>query len=103
MRTEDDPADQEFEFQTVLYLPPHNQEQVVQEGKFFFSIERPLFRIVTIANGPPFEGPGVFRIESRIRRAEEEGWSLRQDYPIPVVEVPPPSSAETPSGNGRQQ
>src|SRR6516162_554291 len=72
MKNEGEP-DGEYEFQMVLHLPPTNKELVAQEGRFSF-LGKPFFRIALIAGGPPFEGPGVFRIESRVRRVGAEKW-----------------------------
>jgi hypothetical protein len=99
MRSEDDSPDKEFEYQTILHIPPDNREQVVQEGRFFFGADKPLYRIVVMGSGPPFAGPGIFRIESRIRKVGDETW-LRQDYPIEVEEVCS-GSLEKPQSNQR--
>lgn len=103
MRNDDDPPDQEYEFETAFYPPPLGAEQIVQQGRFVFEAGKPLYRMIVMGQGPPFDGAGLFRIESRIRVAGQEGW-LRQDYPIPVVAVPlpqpPVDAGAVPNQNG---
>src|SRR5262249_28940938 len=79
MKMPDDSPQQEYEFETAFFLPPDGAEQVVHHGKFFFSEGKPFYRLTVRGYLPPFTGPGLFRIESRIRKVGEEQW-LRQDY-----------------------
>ena len=91
MKREDEPAE-EYEYETRLYVPPTNKELLVQSGRFSFSPGKPFYRIILIAAGPPFEGPGTLRIESRVRLVGADKWET-QDYPIPVQMVPETSKA----------
>jgi len=89
----EDELDQLFEFETAAYLPPDNDEMMLGKGEFRFTM--PFQRITMRMQGSlVFQGPGMLRIENRIRRAGTDEW-FRQEYPILVeVQVPP---AQTPS------
>jgi hypothetical protein len=82
MKREDEP-DGEYEYEMRLYIPPSNKELLAQSGEFTFSPGKPFFRITLVAGGPPFEGSGTFRIESRVRLVGTDKWET-QEYPIPV-------------------
>jgi hypothetical protein len=87
MRGEEDSPTQEFEYQTVLVLPPYHKEIPSGYGRFVFS--KPLHRFTVSDLGPLlFEGPGIMRAESRLRKLGEQTW-LKQDYPIIVEEFQP--------------
>jgi hypothetical protein len=92
MRNADDLPEQEYEYETAFYFPPEGAEQVVQQGKFIFEADKPLYRMIVIGQGPPLSGPGLFRIENRIRKVGQAEW-LRQDYHIPIVAIPQPPPA----------
>lgn len=86
MREESDPWDQEFEAQLQLILPPDETEitGAPEMARFKFKEGRPLQRISMEFEGdPPFKGPGILRVISRIRPVGSEEW-LQQEYPIIV-------------------
>jgi hypothetical protein len=96
-RCEDDPPEQEYEFQTVLFLPPNGTELRTAPSVFRFSPDKMLFRVTLRSNmTPPMEGSGILRAESWIRPVGSDGEWMKQDYLIPV-EGPPPDEAKTPS------
>lgn len=79
MREEGDDPEQGYEFQFVLRFPPGGEESIVAEGTFRFS--HPLHRMIVDTPIARFGGPGLFRVENRIRPVGTEGWST-QHYPI---------------------
>ncbi len=99
MRTEDDPPEQEFEFETAFYMPPDGEELVVQKGRFFFTPEKPLYRMMVSGQSSPLPAPGLLRVENRVRRVGAKEW-IRQDFPIIVETIEPaqpPEPTPTPS------
>lgn len=93
MKKPEDPEGQEYDFETVFYLPPDGEELIVQTGKFAFDGGKLLYRMIVIGLGPPFKGAGLFRVESRIRAVGQQEW-LTQDYLIPISLVSQENTAE---------
>jgi hypothetical protein len=84
--SEDENADQEYEFEHKLTLPS-GKEATLQSGTFFFERGRPRHRFTVIVNGFMPQDAGLLRVENRIRKVGEGDW-LVQAYEIPVVQSP---------------
>jgi hypothetical protein len=95
MRNPEDDTAQEYEFEVRL-LPAAGSAQNVTRGRFQFDPARPFHRVALDLLGPsPFTGPGVNRLECRLREVGAENW-LTQDYPILVeMAAPPPAPTGT--------
>lgn len=91
MQTSEDSPDQEFEYETVLFMPPDNKQVTANQGRFSFS--KPLHRFVMSFVGIPIEGPGLMYLEHRVRSVDSDAW-LKQKYPIFLEEVSSTSEAE---------
>lgn len=74
----------EFEAELVLLKPPANEPQPLGIIRVTFQSGRPNHRFILQYGGPlPFSGPGVLRIESRIREIGAEHW-MSQAYSIEI-------------------
>lgn len=84
---EDDPQ-QNYDYSMIVFGPPKGEPIGVEAGGVF-RFTKPLHRFTMRIEGPlPMQGPGLIKIESRIRKVGEENW-LSQDYPIIVEEIEP--------------
>jgi hypothetical protein len=80
--------DQEFEFETRMFFPPENAMYGVAKGTFTFAQDWQ--RLTNVLVGPlPIQGPGILRVQNRVRRKGSEEW-VAQECPIIVEEVVPP-------------
>lgn len=96
MKDATDKEDDVFQSQFVLNFPQHPAEIVISEV-LEFSFSKPLWRTV-IQNlfVPGFFGPGTFRLENRIRLKGRTEWTLRQSYPIILIEEAVSTKTPTP-------
>jgi len=79
---------QEFEFETRIFIPPENNISAVAKGTFIFSQD--MQRLTNVFVGSlPIQGPGVLRVQNRVRRIGGDEW-VAQEYPVIVEEVIPP-------------
>lgn len=69
----DDETETEYESETRVIFPPEENEWVAQAGPVAFIGNRLSF--VIELTRLPFQGPGVLRVENRIRRADSAEWS----------------------------
>jgi hypothetical protein len=84
--------DKEFEYESLLYLPP--EDSVVDAGKGAFLFNKQSARITARFSGLiPFKGPGIMRAVVRIRAISGGDW-ISQEQPIEVEEVIPKESEE---------
>lgn len=74
----------DFQHQLAFMMPPDDREHLAEVQSFKFS--HPFQRFLAHFIADPFEGAGVLRVESRVRRVGDTQW-LRQDFPI-LVEIP---------------
>jgi hypothetical protein len=86
----DDDCGGEFESEIRLLMPPDGEILAIPQPAFTFPL---LFQRVQIQIlGPlPVKGPGIMRVQSRIRRNGTEDW-LTQQCPIILEEVEPPQN-----------
>ncbi|MCH8152103.1 MAG: hypothetical protein IH830_06995 [Planctomycetes bacterium] len=82
-RDESDAPDQEYEAQFAIHAPPGGVEIVTKELKRFRIQEDKQLQRLTLnfVGDPPIKGPGVIRVESRVRAVGTDEW-ISQDYPI---------------------
>lgn len=71
---------QQFEFETVLILPPDQQEVKAASGVFAFEKLRHRFT-VRMMGLIPFRGPGTCWVESRVRQVGATEW-LKQSFSL---------------------
>jgi hypothetical protein len=81
MKEQDDTPDRLFEVEFAALFPNRPEEFILGLVKITFS--DPLYRIrVKDLHLAQFWGPGILKIEARIRPAGAEAWTNRQSYPI---------------------
>jgi hypothetical protein len=86
-----DKYEDEYEFDFRLVVPQGGEPIHLGGGRFKFGEPepRPLHRFPATFETPlPFNGAGLMRVESRIRKVGTEAWSS-QDYPVIVEEIRP--------------
>jgi hypothetical protein len=83
MRESGDLPDTQFENQLVLHFPEQN-EVVIANTLFSFvtTFNRILTPPIVI---PGFPGPGILKIESRLRKAGDSEWKCRQFFYVELV------------------
>jgi hypothetical protein len=101
MRTEEDGHD-DLEAQIAMFLPADGQEVTGERVRFRYEPGKPLHRLVVFTNSDWFNGPGVFRAVSRIRKVGSTEW-ITQEYPVTIEEVRPPEQVGTEEGMPAQQ
>ena len=101
--SEDDRPGDEYEFSHSLFLPPDEKEVPLPGGTIFYEEGKHRCRFAVILDGLMFNGVGLFKVESKIRRVGEERW-LSQIYEIPVIKHSHPNQPgggrHAPGGNG---
>ena len=93
MREETDADDTRFEVQFVGMFPNGPPEIELTRGEFQFVGPFARLNVVGLQFNQ-FFGPGILRIEARIRRIGEETWLNRMSYPIVLEEFQPGLSGE---------
>jgi hypothetical protein len=87
MREDNDPPDIRFENQFVLHFP-QTAEMIVSQAEFSFLASARFHRIFTqpiFVPGVP--GPGLLKIESRLRRTGDADWLHRQFFYIELSAI----------------
>jgi len=93
----EDAPEQSFEGQLVAFFPGLAEEVILADFEPF-SFKGPVHRLIvtdlTISN---FFGPGILRLECRIRRAGEATWLAQQGYSLFLKEqFPEPPASPSP-------
>jgi hypothetical protein len=92
MRNENDGPEDEFE-QQMVFSPPAGAASVMT-GVTPFRFEKLLHRFTVKMNiALAFAGPGMFWVETRVRRRGADEW-ITHRYPI-VVDAEPPTPPQT--------
>jgi hypothetical protein len=76
--------DEEYDFETSIFLPPGNTQCDVMSG--FFRFDKLRFRVTCQIPALPIRGGGMLRCESRIKRRGDDAW-LAQTYEIQVLDL----------------
>jgi hypothetical protein len=101
MSDDDRPGD-ELEISHSFFLPPNEKEVQLPSGTVFFEEGKPFIRFIGTAHSLVLTEPGVFRVESRIRRVGQADW-LRQSYEIPVIRPPASKTPEVQLGEAGEK
>jgi hypothetical protein len=86
MKEARDTSDVRFENQLLFHFPNLAEPMVISQTEFAFTstfnrvMTPPLFF-------PPITGPGILKIESRLRRTGETDWIASQAYYIEIITV----------------
>lgn len=90
MREESDDEGQEYDFQIAILPPDPNPEFLGFQGKFVFSTR--FHRFDLNIHGPSLTKPGIYWIESRIRKIGSQEW-IKQAYPLVAELVNAPEAS----------
>lgn len=101
MKEETDAPETRFEVQFIGVFPNNPPEIELARGEFQFNGPFQRFN-VTGLQLTQFFGPGILRIEARLRRVGDEAWLARMNYPILLEELLPPPVNPTPGEQPRQ-
>jgi hypothetical protein len=99
MKEDTDAPETKFQIQFIANLPNAPDEILLAQGEFQFTSSSPFARLnIEGIQLTQFFGPGMLRIEARVRRVGEEAWLGRQMYPI-LLEGPVPASSSSSSSS----
>jgi hypothetical protein len=98
MKEENDLPEVNFEHQIVLHFP-QTPEMIIAQTPFSFTTT--LHRIITTPSVlPGSPGPGILRVEARIRRAGETEWIGHQFFYIDLIVFDLAAIPSLPSSSG---